>query len=85
MALTRRCARYGTAATSMFGHWPSFSIYAIYHVRLGILSIGVTNLAPAQYLRKHMTDVLAGTAGASLHRLMFAVEMSGWVLRYWSM
>ena len=56
---------------------PYYLIYAIYHLNLGILYVGLTHIVPIQRLRKHMTDALAGTDGASLHRIMFPVEMAG--------
>ena len=57
---------------------PHYLIYAIYHLNLGIMYTGLTHMAPMQRLRKHMTDALAGTDGASLHRIILTVEMAGW-------
>ena len=64
---------------------PHYLIYAIYHIRLGMLYIGVTNTVPVRRLRKHMTDAMAGVENASLHRIMLTVDMAGWgraVLEY---
>ena len=59
---------------------PDFLIYAIYHLHLGILHVGLTHIAPVQRLRKHMIDALAGVDGASLHRHMLTVDMAGSVI-----
>ena len=64
---------------------PQFLVYAICHIRRGILYIGVTNMAPSQRLRKHMTDTLAGVDCSSVPRIVMTTDMAGWgiaVLEY---
>ena len=64
---------------------PRYLLYVIFHLFPGVLCVGQTHLAPAQLLRKHLTDAAAGCDNSTLHKLMATTEQAHWgicVLEY---
>ena len=57
---------------------PAYCIYAMYHLYYSVMYIGITMSAPIRRLQKHMTDSLAHTDAASLHKFMARSNMEDW-------